>query len=69
MCRFDGFDPHQRVPVQPAHQAGEFAEAAFRECPAGRQDFRLQHDLGIGDAGQIDGPALRKLDRRAAHTA
>ena len=65
----DRLDAHQRVPVQPAHQPRELAEAALRPGPAGRQDFRLQHDLGVGDVGHVDGLAGRELDRLAAHAA
>jgi len=54
-------DAHQRIPVQPAHQAGEFAEAAFRKSPAGRQHFRLEHDLGVGNVRHVDGLARRQL--------
>ena len=38
----DRLDAHQRVPVQPAHQPRELAEAAFRLGPAGRQDLGLR---------------------------
>jgi len=55
--------------VQPAHQPGELAEAPFRPGPAGRQDLRLQHDLGVRDIRQVDGLARRELDRRAAQAA
>ena len=55
--------------MQPAHQPRELAEAALRPGPAGRQDLRLEHDLGIGDIGQVDGLARRELDRRAAQPA
>src|SRR6185503_5592867 len=48
---------------------GEFAEPAFRLGPAGRQDFRLQHDLGIGDARHVDGRARGEAQRLAAHAA
>ena len=65
----DRLDAHQRVPVQPAHQPRELAEAAFRPGPAGRQDLGLEHDLGVGDVGQVDGRAGRELDRRAAQAA
>ena len=65
----DGLDANQRIPVQPAHQPGELAEAPFRPGPAGRQDFRLEHDFGIGDVGHVDGGAGRKLHGFAAKPA
>ncbi len=65
----DRLDAHQRVPVQAAHQAGEFAEASFRIGPAGRQDFGFEDDLGVGDIRHIDGLAGRQFDRDAADAA
>ena len=62
----DRLDLHERVPVQAAHQARELAEAALGMRPAGRQDFGFEHDLGVGDARQVDRLAQRQLDRRAA---
>ena len=55
--------------MQAAHQPGELAEAALRPGPAGRQDLGLEHDLGVGDIGQVDGLAGRQLDRRTAQAA
>ena len=63
------FHAHQRIPVQPAHQPREFAEPAFGPGPAGRQDFRLEHDLGIGDVRHVDRFAHRQRHRRAAQSA
>ena len=65
----DRRDPHQRVPVQPAHQPREFAEAPFRPRPAGGKNFPLQHDLGIGDERHVDRLARRERDRLAAQAA
>ena len=55
--------------MQAAHQPRELAEAALRPGPAGGQDLRFQHDLGIGDVRQIDGHAGSKLHGRAAQSA
>ena len=55
--------------MQPAHQARELAEAAFRPCPAGGKNLRLKHDLGIGDIRQINRLAWRQLDGLAADAA
>ena len=55
--------------MQAAHQAREFTEAAFGPRPAGRQDFGLEDDLGIGDVGEVDRLALCQLDGRAAQAA
>jgi hypothetical protein len=54
---------------QCTHQPGELAEPAFRPGPAGRQDFGLQHDLGIGDVRHVNGGAGRELHGLAAQTA
>ena len=65
----DRLDAHVRIPVQPAHQAGELAEAALGLRPARREDLRLEHDLGVRDIGQVDRLAGGKLDRSAPDTA
>jgi hypothetical protein len=64
----DRLDPYQRVPVQPAHQARELAEASLRPGPPRREDLCFQDDLRAGDAWQVYGFALRELGRRAAYS-
>ena len=65
----DRLDADLRIEVEPAHQARELAEAAFGLRPADRQDFCLQHDLGIRDARRVDRLARRQEDRLAAQAA
>jgi len=56
---------HLRVPMQTAHQAGEFAKAAFRVDPASGQDFAFEHDLGVSDTRHVDGFAGDQINGRA----
>ena len=65
----DGLDAHVRIPVQAAHQPGEFTEAAFGLGPAGGHDLGFEHDFGIGDIGQVDGLARCQIDGRTTQSA
>ena len=69
LAHHDGFDAHNRVPVQSAHQSGELAEAALRLGPADRQDFAFEYDFAVGDVGQVDGLALAQWHGGAADAA
>ena len=63
----NGLNLDQRVPVQPAHEPCELAEAALGVSPARGQDLGLQDNLCIGDRRHLDGLAHRKLNGSAAN--
>ena len=62
-------DAKDRIPLDRPDEAREIAEAALIHGPAGRQQFALKHDLGIGRHFKIDRLALDELDGRASKSA
>src|SRR5438093_10723340 len=58
-----------RVRLEVAIHAGELAKRALVLRPADRQELALEHDLGVGDGGHVDRPALDGADGRTVEPA